>query len=46
MCRGSTLDERNPNYWKKGLPYMDSIKYYMIKDDGARAKSSGQIVLT
>jgi peptide/nickel transport system substrate-binding protein len=38
--RGSTLElERNPNYWKKGLPYMDSIKYYMIKDDGARAKS-------
>jgi peptide/nickel transport system substrate-binding protein len=38
--RGATLElERNPNYWKKGLPYMDSIKYYMIKDDGARAKS-------
>ena len=38
--RGSTMEvERNPNYWKKGLPYMDGIKYYMIKDDGARAKS-------
>ena len=38
--RGSSLElERNPNYWKKGLPYMDGIKYYMIKDDGARAKS-------
>src|SRR5918997_4556238 len=38
--RGSTLElERNPNYWKKGLPYMDGVKYFMIKDDNARAKS-------
>ncbi len=38
--RGSSLElERNPNYWKKGLPYMDGVKYFMIKDDGARAKS-------
>ena len=31
--------ERNPKYWKPGLPYMDGIKYFIIKDDGARAKS-------
>jgi peptide/nickel transport system substrate-binding protein len=38
--RGSTLEvERNPNYFKSGLPYMDGIKYYMIKDLSARAKS-------
>ena len=38
--RGSYLEmERNPNYWKKGLPYMDGIKYYIIRDDAARAKS-------
>jgi len=37
---GASLEmERNPNYWKKGLPYMDGIKYYIIKDDGARAKA-------
>jgi peptide/nickel transport system substrate-binding protein len=30
---------RNPKYWKKGLPYMDSIKYYIIRDDEARAKA-------
>jgi peptide/nickel transport system substrate-binding protein len=40
FIRGSSIEmERNPNYWKKGLPYMDGIKYFMIKDDGARAKS-------
>jgi peptide/nickel transport system substrate-binding protein len=38
--RGSSIEmERNPNYWKKGLPYMDGSKYFIIKDDGARAKS-------
>ncbi len=38
--RGSTLEvERNPNYFKEGLPYMDGIKYFMIKDLSARAKS-------
>jgi peptide/nickel transport system substrate-binding protein len=38
--RGASIEmERNPKYWKQGLPYMDSIKYYIIKDDGARAKS-------
>lgn len=38
--RGSVLEvERNPDYFKKGLPYMDGIKYHMIKDLSARAKS-------
>jgi peptide/nickel transport system substrate-binding protein len=38
--RGSTIEMvRNPTYWKQGLPYMDGIKYFLIKDDGARAKS-------
>ena len=38
--RGASIEmERNPKYWKQGLPYMDGIKYLIIKDDGARAKS-------
>ena len=38
--RGSYIEmERNPNYWKEGMPYLDGIKYYMIKDTSARAKS-------
>src|SRR5438093_4109798 len=37
---GACLEmERNPKYWKQGLPYLDGIKYYIVKDDGARAKS-------
>src|SRR5690606_13604068 len=36
--RGSHIElERNPEYWKKGLPYMDGIKYFIIKDTSARA---------
>src|SRR5262245_15459373 len=38
--RGASLEmERNPNYWKKGLPYLNGAKYFIIPDDGARAKS-------
>lgn len=38
--RGSFIEmERNENYWKKGMPYLDGIKYFMIKDTSARAKS-------
>lgn len=38
--RGSFLElERNPNYWVKGRPYLDGVKYFMIKDLSARAKS-------
>ncbi len=37
---GASIEmERNPKYWKQGLPYLDGIKYYIITDDGARAKS-------
>jgi len=40
LRRGAYLEvERNPTYWKEGLPYLDGIKYYMIKDTSARAKS-------
>ena len=44
--RGSVIElERNPDYWKKGLPYLDGIKYFIIADDGARAKAirSGRV---
>ncbi len=38
--RGSSLEiVRNPDYFRKGLPYMDGAKYFMIKDLSARAKS-------
>jgi peptide/nickel transport system substrate-binding protein len=38
--RGSSLElERNPNYWKSGLPYLNGAKYFIITDDSARAKS-------
>jgi peptide/nickel transport system substrate-binding protein len=27
IVRGSFIElERNPNYWKKGLPYLDGIR--------------------
>jgi peptide/nickel transport system substrate-binding protein len=44
--RGSYIEfERNPNYWKKGLPYLDGVKYFIIKDTSARAKAlrSGRV---
>jgi peptide/nickel transport system substrate-binding protein len=38
--RGSHIEmERNPDYWKKGLPYLDGITYYIIKDTSGRAKA-------
>ena len=38
--RGSYVEvERNPDYFKPGLPYMDGAKYFQIKDLSARAKS-------
>lgn len=33
------LYERNPNYWKKGLPYVDSVKMMIIPDQSTRAAS-------
>jgi len=29
--------ERNPNYWKPGLPYLDSIVFRVIPDSASRA---------
>lgn len=38
--RGSSLEvERNPQYWKQGLPYLNGAKYFIITDDSARAKA-------
>lgn len=28
--------ERNPHYWKKGLPYLDKIVYRILPDDNSR----------
>jgi hypothetical protein len=44
--RGSYIEmERNPDYWKKGLPYMNAVTYFIIKDTSARAKAirSGRV---
>ena len=38
--RGSLIElERNPEYWRQGLPYLEGIKYFIIRDDSARAKA-------
>jgi len=38
--RGSYVElERNPKYWKQGLPYLDGIKYFIMTDTSARAKA-------
>jgi peptide/nickel transport system substrate-binding protein len=38
--RGSTIElERNPRYWKEGLPYLDGIKYFIMSDTSARGKA-------
>jgi peptide/nickel transport system substrate-binding protein len=38
--RGSYIEvERNPNYWKPGLPYLDGITYFIIKDTSVRANA-------
>ncbi|HYG42950.1 MAG TPA: ABC transporter substrate-binding protein [Bordetella sp.] len=29
--------ERNPNYWKKGLPYLDELVFNVIPDSASRA---------
>ncbi len=44
--RGSYIElERNPDYWKKGLPYLDGLKYFIITDTSARATAlrSGRV---
>lgn len=38
--RGSTFEVvKNPDYWVRGRPYLDGIKFFFIKDLSARAKS-------
>ncbi len=41
----SALVERNPNYWKSGLPYLDEVETFAISDDVARLNAliSGDI---
>ena len=44
--RGSYVElERNPDYWKKGMPYLDGITYFVITDTSARttALRSGRV---
>jgi peptide/nickel transport system substrate-binding protein len=44
--RGSVIElERNRDYFKKGLPHLDGIKYFIIPDTSARAKAlrSGRV---
>jgi len=38
--RGSHIElVRNPHYWKQGLPYLDGITYFIMRDTSARAKA-------
>jgi peptide/nickel transport system substrate-binding protein len=41
------IAKKNPNYWRQGLPYLDSIEYEPLVDPGARedALRSGSIDL-
>jgi peptide/nickel transport system substrate-binding protein len=44
--RGQTITlARNPNYWRKGLPYLDHIVFRMIPDTSARvlALKAGEV---
>ncbi len=45
--QGEHVLDRNPNYWKEGLPYLDRIVEIDIVDDGARTNAlrSGEIHL-
>ena len=40
--------EKNPNYWKEGLPYIDGIIHYYIADKGTAIGSyrTGQVLMT
>jgi len=39
------IREKNPNYWNKGLPYLDGIKHLIVPDDNTRvaALRTGQV---
>jgi peptide/nickel transport system substrate-binding protein len=44
--RGSLIElERNPDYFRHGLPYLDGIRYFIIRDTTARATAlrSGRV---
>jgi peptide/nickel transport system substrate-binding protein len=35
--KGSKLTlKKNPNYWRKGLPYLDSVSWQVVPDDNTR----------
>ncbi|MBI2885852.1 MAG: ABC transporter substrate-binding protein [Chloroflexi bacterium] len=35
--RGTSIEmERNPDYWQKGVPYLDGVKAFVIADEGTR----------
>ena len=40
--------ERNPDYWKPGLPYLDGLKYFTILDGGSTvaAYKTGQVLMS
>jgi peptide/nickel transport system substrate-binding protein len=42
---GTTYLKRNPNYWEKGLPYLDAVVFTMYRDPQARqnAVRAGEI---
>ena len=41
----SSSYERNPDYWKEGLPYLDGLKYFLISGGGTMisAYKTGQV---
>ncbi|KEO84862.1 ABC transporter substrate-binding protein [Tumebacillus flagellatus] len=47
--KGSTLTlEKNPNYWKEGLPHLDKVVYKIINDSNQALNNlkSGQVDIT
>lgn len=40
--------KKNPNYWDKGLPYMDGLTFFIIRDDNTRfaAFRAGRVRIT
>ncbi|MBI2885853.1 MAG: ABC transporter substrate-binding protein [Chloroflexi bacterium] len=46
--RGTSIEiEKNPDYWQKGVPYLDGVKRFIIRDRGTRvaALRTGQVHL-